>query len=320
MNDQLRTRDCNLQPLAFSLQSYFLCGPTGVGKSALAILLAQSLNAEIVGADAFQIYEELPLLTAQPSEQEQQRIFHHLVGTIPSAESFDAARYRTLALSAIEGIHSRGKASLVVGGTGLYFRALLTPFDPLPTPDEALRTALRALSLEELLAQLHQLDPEAASLIDTKNRRRVERAVEIVTMTKRPLSASWRQHQKAISSTTPPPKGLLLTRDRPDLLERIEKNVKQMFEQGVVDEVAAVSKKPLSITASKTIGLQEIQQFLLGKQSVEEAKEKVIRATKRYAKRQLTWFRHQHSFPELNLSRFSSIEAAVEEALALLKS
>lgn len=312
-----------LQPTAYSLQltaSLFLCGPTGVGKSALALLLAKQLGAEIVGADAFQIYRWLPILTAQPSRQEQEAIPHHLVGIIPPTESFDAVRYRELALAAIENIVSRNKKPLIVGGTGLYVRALLAPLDPLPPVDETLRSELKELSLEALLLRLQTLDPTAALLIDIKNRRRVERAIEIVTATKLPLATSWRRHQQSSESEKDSqPKGLLLIRDRPELFERIEQNVEQMFERGVVEEVATLSKLSLSATASMTLGLREIQQHLLGKQSLQATKAAIITATKRYAKRQLTWFRHQHSFPTLNLSLLPSLEAAAEEAAVLVK-
>ncbi|MBX9742070.1 MAG: tRNA (adenosine(37)-N6)-dimethylallyltransferase MiaA [Chthoniobacterales bacterium] len=311
-----------LRPTAYSLQptasSFCLCGPTSVGKSALALLLAKRLGGQIVGADAFQIYEGLPILTAQPLLQERQAIRHHLIGVVPPTEPFDVFRYRTMALAAIEEILSRKKIPFIVGGTGLYFRALLTPFDPLPQADEALRMALKELSLEELLLRLHSLDPEATKLIDIKNRRRIERAIEIVTTTKLPLAKSWHRHQEPASSKTPPPRGLLLIRDRAELFERIENNVQQMFADGVVEEVAAVLKNPLSSTASMALGLREIKQLLLGKQSLQETKAAIILATKRYAKRQLTWFRYQHSFPCLNLSHFSSLDAAAEEALKWL--
>ena len=300
---------------AVDLPMRFIVGPTGVGKSSLATLLAKQLGGEIVGADAFQIYERLPLLTAQPSLKERCGIPHHLIGIIAPTEQCDAFRYRTMALAAIEKIVSRKKIPFIVGGTGLYVRALVAPFDPLPSVDASLRAELEKSSLPELLLRLHELDPAASQLLDIKNPRRVARAIEIITQTQRPLAATWQRQQHPSSHNA---RGLFLTRDRPELFERIEKNVQQMFACGVVEEIAALASLPLSTTSSMTLGLREIQQLLRGEQTLSTTIASITQATKRYAKRQLTWFQHQHSFPTLNLSRFSSPAAALEEACRLL--
>lgn len=298
-------------PAASNLQSVVcIVGPTSVGKSTLSIELARRLNAEIVGADAFQLYRDLPILTAQsPSE----KIPQHLVGILPPTEECDAMRYRSMALPLLHEIEAREKIPLLVGGTGFYLRALLSPLDPLPTADAALRAQFAATSHEELLAQLARLDPAASSQIDTNNRRRVERALEILLLTGKPLAEVWKKNNKEASRIP----GIFLTRDREDLYQRIESHVCLMFDQGVLDEVAALGS--LSHTAAMTLGLREIQAHLRGEMTLADTIQTIIQATKRYAKRQMTWFRNQHVFPELNLSRFSCLEAAVEAACDLLR-
>ncbi|MBX9578203.1 MAG: tRNA (adenosine(37)-N6)-dimethylallyltransferase MiaA [Chthoniobacterales bacterium] len=301
----------SLFPSASSLQppAFVIVGPTSVGKSTLSIELARRLGGEIVGVDAFQLYRGLPILTAQsPSEVVPQ----HLVGILSAEEECDAMRYCSMALPAIDEISSRGKIPLFVGGTGFYLRALLSPLDPLPTADATLRAQFAAASHQELLAQLEQLDPGAPSQIDTNNRRRLERALEIILLTGKPLAEVWKKNREA----SPLIPGIFLTRDREDLYQRIETHVHLMFDQGVLDEVAALG--PLSHTATMTLGLREIQAHLRGEMTLADTIQTIIQSTKRYAKRQMTWFRNQHAFPELNLSRFSSLEAAAEAALPLL--
>ncbi len=293
----------NLQPVVC------IVGPTSVGKSTLSIELARRLGGEIVGVDAFQLYRGLPILTAQSISE---KVSQHLVGILDPTEDCDAMRYRSMALPLLDEIEARGKIPLLVGGTGFYLRSLLSPLDPLPTADASLRAKFAATSHEELLAQLEQLDPAASSQIDTNNRRRLERVLEILLLTGKPLAEVWKKNNNEASQVA----GIFLTRDREDLYQRIEAHVRLMFDQGVLNEVAALG--PLSHTAAMTLGLREIQAHLRGEHSLADTIQTIIQATKRYAKRQMTWFRNQHDFPELNLSRFSSLEAAVEAAVPLL--
>lgn len=295
---------CNLQP------AVCIVGPTSVGKSTLSIELARRLNGEIVGVDAFQLYRGLPILTAQSTSEE---VPHHLVGILSPEEECDAMRYRSMALPLLDEVKERERVPLLVGGTGFYLRALLSPLDPLPTADADLRAQFATASHEELLAQLEQLDPGASSQIDVNNRRRLERALEIILLTGKPLAEVWKKNRNEAAQVA----GIFLTRDREDLYQRIEAHVRLMFDQGVLDEVATLG--PLSHTAAMTLGLREIQAHLRGEITLADTIQTIIQATKRYAKRQMTWFRNQHDFPELNLSRFSSLEAAVEAALELLE-
>lgn len=280
-------------------------GPTGVGKSAFAVELAERLNGEIIGADAFQIYAGLPILTSQPAGDLLRRVRHHLIGTVPLLESYDVARYAEEARACMGGIFGRGRVPVVVGGTGLYLKALTHGLAELPPVDEALRREIRAMGPSGALERLRALDPEAVARIDLKNPVRVSRALEIVIATGRPLAASrgsWQASRDEFS-------GIVLERERGELRERIERNVDAMFEQGVVDEVRRAH--PAGRGASRAIGYGEIVRLLAGEIGEVVCRAEIVRATWRYAKRQLTWSRNQFSFPTINLTATTDpIEAA----------
>lgn len=304
------SRASSLSPTTSNLHPLIcLVGPTAVGKSALALELARNLDCEIIGVDAFQLYRDLPILTGQLETQE---VTHHLIGILSPSEESDAMRYRSMALPVIDEVVIRKKIPLLVGGTGFYLKGLLSPLDTLPSANADLREKLAATSLADLLYQLQQLDPEASSKIDINNRRRVERVLEILLLTGKRLAEVWKKE----NTSTTLHHGIFLTRDRNDLHQLIEKNVRSMFERGVLNEVASLGL--LSRTASMTLGLREIQAHLQGKLSRSNTIETIIQKTKRYAKRQMSWFRNQHNFPELNLSHFSSFKDATEKVLQLL--
>jgi tRNA dimethylallyltransferase len=297
-------------------ETILLAGPTGAGKTDLSLRLAGHLDGEIVGADAFQIYRGLPILTAQPSGSIRGKIPHHLICSVDPAEAYDAGRYLREALPIIRDIAARGKRPIVVGGTGLYFKALLGGLHELPKGDPVLRTELQSVSLQDLIVRLRSIDPAAITTIDLANRRRVERALEIVLLTGKPLAAS----RKGL---TPPQDNiatLLVTRDREELGLRIEAHVRAMFLRGVEAEVAALAEESIGATASMTLGLREIRALLRGETSKEEAIASIVSATQKYAKRQMTWFRNQHAFPELNLSLHSCPKESLALALRLLES
>jgi tRNA dimethylallyltransferase len=291
---------------------FFIAGPTATGKSELAADVARAIDAEIVNADAFQIYRGLDLLTAKPDAATLAKAPHHLVGTTPLHEEMNAEKYRRLALSAVDEINSRGRLAVIVGGSGLYIKALTRGLAPLPKPDPKLREKLSDMSLDELRSRLAELDPEAAPKIDIKNRRRLVRALEICLLTGRPASAQ-REQWSAPAATGPgtiPATGVFVYRDREELYERINRRVEAMFEKGVIEEVRAAG--PVSSTASQMIGLGEIRQLLEGPAdagSIPQCIAAIQQATRRYAKRQLTWFRRQTNFFPLNLSHLSHDEA-----------
>ena len=241
-----------------------------------------------------------------------------MIGSVDPSESHDAGRYLGEALAIIRDIAARGKRPIVVGGTGLYFKALLGGLQDMPKIDPALRSLLRSLTLPDLVERLGSLDADALRKIDSANRRRVERALEIVMLTGKPLAAS-----RTGAVDLPNSNGvaaLLITRDREELKSRITGNVTSMFLRGVEQEVASLPEETIGPTASMTLGLREIRALLRGEISPQESKDAIDRATRRYAKRQMTWFRNQHDFPELNLSRFPDTAAAGRAAIELLGS
>ena len=291
-------------------RAFFIVGPTATGKSELAADVAREIGAEIVSADAFQIYRGLDLLSAKPDDSTLAEAPHHLIGTMALSEEMNAEKYRRAASHAVEEINSRGNLAIVVGGSGLYIKALTHGLAPLPARDPRLRHKLNALTLDELRSQLLKLDPEAARRIDANNRRRVARALEICLLTGKPASqvvaglADSSRPGSAIPTT-----GVFVYRDREELYARINERVKAMFERGVIEEVRAVGA--MSATASQMIGLREIHELLDGRISRLQCIAAIQQATRRYAKRQLTWFRRQTNFLPLNLSLLTHNEARI---------
>jgi tRNA dimethylallyltransferase len=318
-------------------RTFFIVGPTATGKSQLAADVAHEIGAEIVSADAFQIYQGLDLLTAKPDGSTLAKAPHHLIGTTPLGDEMNAEKYRRAASRAIGEINSRWKLAIVVGGSGLYIKALTHGLAPLPKSDPALREKLNAMSLDDLRSQLAKLDPEAVQKIDTKNRRRLVRALEICLLGGKSISEALaarstvaegvdlgsladvrpRSARAATGAESPmPATGVFLFRDRNELYERINQRVEMMFEHGVIEEVRTAGKT--SATASQMIGLCEIRELLEGKMSLAQCMAEIQRATRRYAKRQLTWFRRQTNFLPLNLSFVTHNEAVKWISLRIL--
>jgi tRNA dimethylallyltransferase len=289
-------------------------GPTGAGKSALAIALALRVGGEVVGADAFQIYAGLPILTAQATEDQRALVPHHLVGFLDLRQGFDAAMYAKEAWRCIRDIQSRGRVPILAGGTGLYLKALTHGLAEMPKADVDLRASITAMPVEDALAALSEKDPAAPAAIDIRNPVRVRRALEIVLLTGRPLAES----RSAWSEDKGLFRGLVLTRDREDLRSRIAANVDAIFASGVVEEVKTATHA--GDGAARAIGFREIQQLLQGEITESTCKSAIVLATQRYAKRQLTWGRTQFTFHSLNLSGSTTPEAALSAALDILDS
>ena len=302
-------------------RAFFIFGPTATGKSELAADVAHDLGAEIVSADAFQIYRGLDLLAAKPDASTLAKVPHHLIGTTPLTEEMNAEKYRCAAWRAIDEINSRGRLAIVVGGSGLYIKALTHGLAPLPEADPKLREKLNALNLDELRDRLAELDPEAARKIDTKNRRRLVRALEICLLSGKPASAQRAvaslgeaervnlKPSQGIASHSEAATGVFVFRDREELYARINKRVEAIFENGVIEEVRVAG--PTSLTASQMIGLRDIRELLGGRMSLLQCIAQIQQSTRRYAKRQLTWFRRQTNFLPLNLSLLSHNEARI---------
>jgi tRNA dimethylallyltransferase len=303
---------------------FFLVGPTAVGKTPQAVELAEKFDAEIVNADALQIYRGLDILTAKPDLKTRRRVRHHLLDQVSLGETMSALRFRELAWAALADIHSRKKNAIVVGGSGLYLKAIMYRLDDVPPPDPKLREELSGLSVGELSMRLETLNPQLAARTDLKNSRRVIRAIEIASGSTVIPSLSRGMSRRYGKASMPPSfapsrtgvcarddapdyPGVVLIRDRDDLYRRINERVQAMFRNRVEDEVRAASD--VGSTAASALGLKEIRALLAGQISLESCIAKIQQATRRYAKRQLTWFRHQTTFPQLNLTPFSHRDA-----------
>ena len=266
------------------LRFFILAGPTAVGKSDFAVEIAEQMRTEIVGADAFQVYKGFEILSGKPAMALQERVKHHLIDVLPITENCDAARFAALAEKEISELNQKGLVPLVVGGSGFYIDALLNPLPDLPPSDRLLRSQLAEEPLDSLLAELKRHDPLAFAEIDRQNRRRIERAIEVIRLTGKPFSA-YRQPRTNDSQVT----GLVLSRPRPDLHHRIDQRVRWMLDNGAVEEVGSACD--LSMTARQMIGVSEISRFLSKEISLEECVQLIQAATRQYAKRQITWFK-----------------------------
>ncbi len=281
---------------------FFIVGPTATGKSELAADVAHEIGAEIISADAFQVYRGFDLLSAKPSAVTLAKAPHHLIGEIDPTEEMNAAKFASRARELIHDISGRQKPVIVVGGTGLYVRAVTHGLSPLPPADSSLRAEFDSKTKEELVAQLTLLDPVTVTTIDLRNRRRLIRAIEICIASGAPVSS-----QRVNTEPLEQPIGVLIYREREELLARIDQRVVRMLDEGAVDEVRQAG--PMSATSSQMIGFNEIRRLHAGEISRLECLEKIQRATRQYAKRQLTWFRRQTNFESLNLSQISVAEA-----------
>jgi tRNA dimethylallyltransferase len=275
-----------------ALPDFVVVGPTASGKSAFALWLAERTESEIVGCDAFQVYQEVPILTAQPSAEDAARVPHHLIGVRGVCDLCDAGWYGAEARNVIADIHARGRRAIVVGGTGFYLRSLLEGLpSEMPAGDEVLRRELEGLPLDQLVAEVRAMDPEASAVMDLKNPRRVIRAVEVIRLTGRPFS-SFRQNR-----SSPQVPGICLAWEREELWSRIIERTDAMFELGVVDEVSRVRDHARQgAGVRQAIGFREILEMIDGERTQAACREALVIGTRQYAKRQATWFRGQSSF------------------------
>jgi len=261
-----------------------LAGPTAVGKTEVALQLAERLEGEIISVDSMQVYRGLDIGTAKPSAEERARVRHHLIDILDLHESFDAAQFARRASDAVREIRERNRLPILCGGTGLYFKAWLEGIGTAPAADPKLRAELERLPRDALLQELRKADPEMFERIDRKNPRRVIRALEVIRLTGKPFS---QQHAR------PTPKSALffvLERDRTDLHHRIDRRVDEMFARGLVEETKRAGASPAT---KQGLGYRQVIEHLEGKRNLDQTIALVKLRTRQYAKRQLTWFRHQ---------------------------
>jgi tRNA dimethylallyltransferase len=271
-----------------------IAGPTASGKSAAAIALAEVTGGVVVNADASQVYRDLRLLSARPSEEDEARVPHRLFGYLDGAEHGTAARWAADAAATIDAIHAKGRLPILVGGTGLYLRTLFDGIAPVPPIDLALRQQVRSLPVAAAHARLLAEDPDAAARLHPADTTRVQRALEVVLATGRRL-ADWQAEPTGGIGDRVALSALVLLPDRADLVARCDARLVAMFDDGAIDEVAALLARDLPDDAPvlRAIGVPEIAAHLTGRLTREEALDAARIATRRYAKRQYTWFRHQ---------------------------
>jgi tRNA dimethylallyltransferase len=310
---------CQLRPV-------FIAGPTAVGKSGIALALAEKIGGEIVSVDSMQVYRGLDIGTAKPSAAERARVPHHLIDICDLDESFDAAQFVRLAQKAVTEIQSRNKTPIFCGGTGLYFKAYLSGLGEAPSANPELRAELESLPFEKLLQELRERDPATYEKIDKQNPRRVIRAIEVIRLTGKPFSA-----QRARWGETPgepvfasgqlgsrgrsPHRLYCFTRASADLHARINVRVDEMFRRGLVSETRELLKHGLeqNKTAMQAIGYRQAVEHLRGELSLTETIEQVKSRTRQFAKRQLTWFRRHGNCEWIGLQPDESLEKCVQK-------
>ena len=274
-----------------------IVGPTASGKSALALAIAEEIGGEIISCDSMQIYRRMNIGTAKPTKEELCRVPHHMIDVVEPWENFSCADYARLADEAISDVLARGKTPIVCGGTGLYLDALLRGGLPeIADSDEGYRAELCALlereGAERLHAMLEEVDPESAEAIHMNNTKRVIRALEIFHTSGRKKSELDKENSRLDGKYEPLAVGLFYP-DRSVLYERIDRRVDAMVEEGLLDEVRALDAEGVferSKTASGAIGYKELLGYIRGEMSLDESVEILKMATRRYAKRQCTWF------------------------------
>lgn len=281
-----------------------IVGPTAVGKSSISLELAHSLETEIINADSMQLYRGMNIGTAKLSLAEREGVPHHLIDVLDVTEIANVSDYQLAARNIVKQLRESDLVPLAVGGSGLYVTALLDDLN-FPETDNQLRAELEAELLlvgpQELHRRLRELDPVSADRIDAANGRRIVRALEVIQLTGEPFSSSLPRSNPAVE----PDLRIALLRDRAELDQRIEERVNQMWEQGFVVEVEALMEQGLAegVTARKALGYSQIMEALNGEITLATAKSETIRLTKRYARKQESWFRRDPKMIWLSASQ-----------------
>lgn len=300
-----------------------IAGPTASGKTGLAVKLAKRLDGEVVSADSMQIYQELRIGTARPSEEEMQGVPHHLLGFLPLTESYSVSRYAADARRILADIFKRGKQPILCGGTGLYIDAIVDNLQF--SGEEANREVREKLQLraqiegnEALLEELRKIDPETAAHLHPNNLGRIIRALELYETSGITMSEQVRRSRSA----APPFRVcyiVLDSRRRDFLYDRINRRVDWMLENGLLEEARQVLSAPTAPTAMQAIGYKELAPYFKGEIPLELAAENLKRSTRRYAKRQLSWFHRRADAHYLYIDDYGTADLLAEAALKIIK-
>ena len=302
-----------------------IVGPTAVGKTRIAIEVAKRLNAEIISCDSMQIYRGLDIGTAKATPEEQNGIVHHLIDVVDPDEDYSVARFQEQAKSIIQELNQKKRLPLLVGGTGLYYQALVDDytFYPLESHQKIRRqwnNLIKEKGLDYAYNYLQSIDPQYASTISLNDQKRIVRAIEVYQLTGQPFSALQTKSQHAYQLAVV---GLYLEREQ--LYQRINLRVEQMLDSGLIKEVTLLRDKGYNLNhnSMQALGYKQVSSYLEGFLSEEEMIEEIKRETRRYAKRQLTWFRKDPRIHWINPGEYSNddlllenISSYIEETLA----
>ena len=287
-----------------------IVGATAVGKTELSLEVAEKLGAEIVSVDSMQVYRGMDIGTAKPDAEMQERVRHHMLDVFDPSHDIAVAEFQEGARNAISDISDRGGVPMLVGGSGLYYRAVVDELSFPPRQDEVrkrLEDEVEERGPHALFLRLEELDPAAASKIEPGNARRTVRALEVIEITGRPFSenVTWDSYESIYELTA-----IGVTRPREQLYERIERRVDEMLESGLVEEVEKVEQKGMSRTARQALGYRQVLEL-----EPDRRREEIVRATKRFARRQESWFRADPRIEWFDLSQPDAVDR-IETRLA----
>ena len=291
----------------------FIVGPTAIGKSEVAVTLAEKIQGEIISCDAMQVYKEVSIASNKPSQSTLRRVTHHLIDIISVKDEYNVARFNEMAHQAIKTIHQRKHVPVIVGGSGLYMQILLDGIFLGGGKSEDLRNDLKqkaqAKGNDFIYEWLHKEDPVSAKKIHPNDIKKVIRALEVCLAENKPL-AQLKENRKGLWGTYDI-KIFALNRPRDELYGKINQRTQEMFDQGLIEEVKGLSDAKMSLTAQSIIGIREVQGYLAQQYDLQRAQELIQRNTRRYAKRQLTWFRKDKRLRWIMISENDTIEDIV---------
>ena len=300
-----------------------IAGPTASGKTALSIALAGELNGEVVSCDSMQVYKRMDIGTAKPTEEEMEGIPHHMLSVAEPWEDFSVGKYCQMATPIVDDILARGKTAIIAGGTGLYMDALIRGNDFAPVPSTGRRQELERLAadkgIDAVIAMLRKVDPESAEKLHPSDQKRIIRAMEVYLETGESITEHNRKTQ-LIPPRYTPVWFALEDADRADLYARIDRRVEKMLEQGLLAEIQALLNEgvPEKCTAMQAIGYKEFVDALQGRSSMQTATALVQQSSRKYAKRQLTWFRRNSDIHWLRREKCDGTEQILAKARQIL--
>lgn len=293
----------------------FLAGPTAAGKSEAAVYLAQKTRGEIISCDSMQVYKGMEIISSQPADRLKKKIPHHLIGIVSPEKEYNASKYRDQALKKVREIISKDKLPIFAGGTGLYMSVVIDGIFKLKSEDRLIRQKLyreaERSGSHQLYHRLKKIDPEAALKIHPNDLRRIVRALEVFEVTGKQISLLQRRRKGMIDKYEV--KIFCLRMQRDELNQRIEERIKEMFKNGLLDEVKELLKLKLSRTAGLAIGFRELKGYLNGEYDFQEARRQMIHNTQSYAKRQMTWFRKDKRIKWIDIKNGQKAQEAAQK-------